>query len=76
MQIFRQVCDGCADFVMNGMTLFVCRPAHGHEFEFQSGLFKSQKFLGNESLGQARIALEEHHDFFVSVTLRVSLLKR
>lgn len=74
MQILRQVGDGRADLIMNGMAFLVRWPAHGHEFELQPGLFKPQQFLGDKSLGQARIALEEHHDFFASVTLRASLL--
>lgn len=64
MQIFRQVGDGRADLIMNGVAFFIRRPAHGHQFQREPGLFEPQKFLGDESLGQARIALEEHHDFF------------
>ncbi|WP_234704240.1 hypothetical protein [Rhizobium nepotum] len=58
---------------MDGVAFFIGRPAHGHEFKRQPGLFKPQKLLSDESLGQARIALEEHHDFFcVGHVARVS----
>lgn len=40
MQILRQVGDGRADLIMNGMAFLIRRPAHGHEFELQPGLFK------------------------------------
>lgn len=46
------------------MALLVRGPAHRHEFELQAGLFQPEKLLSYECLGQARIALEEHHDFF------------
>ncbi len=63
MQIFRQVGDGRANFVMHRMALLVGRAAHGDEVEVETCSFQSQQFLCDECFGEARIAFQQHHDF-------------
>ncbi len=62
MQIFRQVMDGRAYFVMDGMALPVGRTAQGDEDELMPCSFEAQQFLRNERFRKAWITLQHDGD--------------
>lgn len=55
MQIFRQVMDGRAYFVMDGMAFPVGRTAQGDEDELMPCSFEAQQFLRDKRFRKAWI---------------------
>src|SRR5262249_32725106 len=61
-EIFRQVEHGGAGLAMNRVDRAVGRTAKRDDAEVEAALLESADLLGNEGLGEARIALEDDGD--------------
>ena len=60
IQVFRQVADPGFDLVVNRMGLAIIGKTQRPDLKRQVAVFQRFQFLRDESLGQSRIALQDH----------------